>query len=159
MPARRIDIAAGERCGAKERSMRTLAVLVMVAAATLGACGSKDEGAGENVATGDVTVTASGPVSLKVGQTLVVTLPSNPSTGYSWTVSGAPDSAVLTQEGDITYTPSNPDVVMPGSGGSETVRFTATAAGTTKLVLDYRRPWETDVPPVDTVTIDVTVTA
>jgi inhibitor of cysteine peptidase len=48
---------------------------------------------------------------------------------------------------------------MPGSGGSETVRFTATAAGTTKLVLDYRRPWETDVPPVETVTIDVTVTA
>ncbi|MEI6403765.1 MAG: protease inhibitor I42 family protein, partial [Actinomycetota bacterium] len=117
--------------------MRTLAVFVMVAAATLGACGSKDEGAGENLATGDVTVTASGPVSVSVGQTLVVSLPSNPSTGYSWTVSGAPDSAVLTQDGDITYTPSNPDVVMPGSGGSETVRFTATAAGTTTVVLDY----------------------
>jgi inhibitor of cysteine peptidase len=143
----------------KERSVRTLAVMVMMAAATLGACGSKDEGAGENVATGDVTVTASGPVSVKVGQTLVVTLASNPSTGYSWAISTAPDSAVLTQDGDITYTATNPDVVMPGSGGSETVRFTATAAGTTTVVLDYRRPWETDVPPVETVTIDVTVTA
>lgn len=139
--------------------MRTLAVMAMMVA-VLGACGSKDEGAGDTLpAAGDVTVTASGPAALKVGQTLVVTLSSNPSTGYSWTVSTAPDSAVLTQEGDITYTPSNPDVVMPGSGGSETVRFTATAAGTTKLVLDYRRPWETDVPPVETVTIDVTVTA
>jgi inhibitor of cysteine peptidase len=106
-----------------------------------------------------VTVTASGSAALKVGQTLVITLASNPSTGYGWTVSGAPDSAVLTQDGDITYTATNPDVVMPGSGGSETVRFTATAAGTTTVVLDYRRPWETDVPPVETVTIDVTVTA
>lgn len=139
--------------------MRTLAVMAMMVA-VLGACGSKDEGAGDTLpAAGELTVTASGPAALKVGQTLVVTLSSNPSTGYSWTVSTAPDSAVLTQEGDITYTPSNPDVVMPGSGGSETVRFTATAAGTTKLVLDYRRPWETDVPPVETVTIDVTVTA
>jgi inhibitor of cysteine peptidase len=139
--------------------MRTLAVVVMMVA-VLGACGSKDEGAGDTVpAAGDVTVTASGSAALKVGQTLVITLASNPSTGYSWTVSGAPDSGVLTQDGDITYTPSNPDVVMPGSGGSETVRFTATAAGTTTIVLDYRRPWETDVPPVETVTIDVTVTA
>jgi inhibitor of cysteine peptidase len=89
----------------------------------------------------------------------VITLASNPSTGYSWTVSGVPDSAVLSQDGDITYAATNPDVVMPGSGGSETVRFTATAAGTTTIVLDYRRPWETDVPPVETVTIDVTVTA
>jgi inhibitor of cysteine peptidase len=139
--------------------MRTLAVLVMVAAATLGACGSKDDGAGDNMAAGDVTVTASGPVSVKVGQTLVVTLASNPSTGYSWAISTAPDAAVLAQDGDLTYTPSNPDVVMPGSGGTESVRFTAKAAGTTTLVLDYRRPWETDVPPVETVTIDVTVTA
>lgn len=138
--------------------MRTLAVVVMMAA-VLGACGSKDEGPSGSAPTGDVTVTASGPAALKVGQTLVVTLASNPSTGYSWTISGAPDGAVLTQDGDITYTPSNPDVVMPGSGGSETVRFTATAAGTTTIVLDYRRPWETDVPPVETVTIDVTVTA
>ena len=139
--------------------MRTLAVVVMMVA-VLGACGSKDEGAGDTVpAAGDVTVTASGSAALKVGQTLVITLASNPSTGYSWTVSGAPDSGVLTQDGDITYTATNPDVVMPGSGGSETVRFTATAAGTTTVVLDYRRPWETDVPPVETVTIDVTVTA
>ena len=137
--------------------MRTLAVMVMMVA-VLGACGSKDEGAGDTVP-GDVTVTASGSAALKVGQTLVITLASNPSTGYGWTVSGAPDSAVLAQDGDITYTATNPDVVMPGSGGSETVRFTATAAGTTTVVLDYRRPWETDVPPVETVTIDVTVTA
>lgn len=139
--------------------MRTLAVMVMVMA-VLGACGSKDEGAGDTVpAAGDVTVTTSGPAALKVGQTLVITLASNPSTGYGWTVSGAPDSAVLTQDGDITYAATNPDVVMPGSGGSETVRFAATAPGTTTIVLDYRRPWETDVPPVETVTIDVTVTA
>ena len=139
--------------------MRTLAVMVMMVA-VLGACGSKDEGSGGTVpAAGEVTVTASGPAAVKVGQTLVITLASNPSTGFSWTISGAPDSAVLTQDGDITYAATNPDVVMPGSGGSETVRFTATAAGATTIVLDYRRPWETDVPPVETVTIDVTVTA
>jgi inhibitor of cysteine peptidase len=140
--------------------MRTVAVLAIVAT-MLGACGSKgdDTSSTEQPAAGEVTATASGPVALQVGQVLVVTLPSNPSTGYSWTISTAPDGAVLTQNGELTYAAMNPDVVMPGSGGTETVRFTATAAGTTTIVLDYRRPWETDVPPVDTVTIDITVTA
>lgn len=140
--------------------MRTLAVLAVVVT-MLGACGSKgdDTSSTESPAAGEVTATASGPVALKVGQVLVVTLPSNPSTGYSWTISTAPDGAVLTQNGELTYAATNPDVVMPGSGGTETVRFTATAAGTTTIVLDYRRPWETDVPPVDTVTLDVTVAA
>jgi NADPH:quinone reductase-like Zn-dependent oxidoreductase len=31
--------------------------------------------------------------------------------------------------------------------------------GATRLVLTYRRGWEGDVPPVQTVTVDVTVTA
>ncbi len=140
--------------------MRTVAVLAIVVT-MLGACGSKgdDTSSTEQPAAGEVTATASGPVALQVGQVLVVTLPSNPSTGYSWTISTAPDGAVLTQNGELTYAATNPDVVMPGSGGTETVRFTATTAGTTMIVLDYRRPWETDVPPVDTVTIDITVTA
>jgi inhibitor of cysteine peptidase len=140
--------------------MRTIAVL-MVVVTMVGACGSKDDDTSSTQppAAGEVTATASGPVALKVGQALVVTLPSNPSTGYSWTISTAPDGAVLTQNGELTYAATNPDVVMPGSGGTETVRFTATAAGTTTIVLDYRRPWETDVPPVDTVTLDVTVAA
>ena len=140
--------------------MRSLAVLAVVAV-MLGACGSKDDDAtpAGTGASGEVVVTSSGPVSLQVGQTLVVTLASNPSTGYSWAISTVPDAAVITQDGEITYAASNPDVVMPGSGGTETARFTAVAAGTTTVVLDYRRPWETDVPPVETVTLVVTVTA
>lgn len=107
-----------------------------------------------------VTVTASGPATLAAGDTLVVTLRANPSTGYSWALITAPAAAVLAASGEPTYSPDRTGgTPMPGAGGTATFRFAAVAAGSTRVVLAYRRGWETDVPPVETVTVDVTVTA
>ena len=92
-------------------------------------------------------------IMLAVDQELVVTLASNPSTGYTW-------SFQLTREGVIAangseYDPTEPQI--PGSGGRERFRFIAVESGQTTLRFEYRRPWETDTPPAQTVTYDVVV--
>jgi len=89
------------------------------------------------------------------GQTLVVTLVSNPTTGYRWEVAEA-DKAILRQVGAAEFkssAPSNPPLV--GAGGTETFRFETNGAGTTTLKMIYRRSWETSVPPIKTFTMQV----
>lgn len=95
-------------------------------------------------------------VELSSGQVLVVTLASNPTTGYSWEVSEV-DEAVLTQLGEAEFrqAPAEGEPVT-GAGGTETFRFAA-AAGETTLTLVYHRPWEKDVEPLETFTVQVVV--
>ena len=93
-------------------------------------------------------------VEMERDQELVIKLESNPTTGFSWAVSGV-DTAVLQQIGDTEYEPDETGLV--GSGGWESCRFEAVAAGQTTLELVYRRPWEEGVPPEQTFTLDVTV--
>lgn len=90
-------------------------------------------------------------------QVLFIALESNPTTGYSWQVSEI-DQAIFRQVGDAGYKSSasgNPPMV--GAGGTETFRFEPVSAGNTTLKLVYRRPWEKDVPPIKTYTVQVTV--
>jgi len=96
-----------------------------------------------------------GQVSLDAGQTLVVSLPSNPTTGYSWEVESI-DAAVLSLAGDPEYvSEAEGDVV--GAGGTETFRFDAEAPGTVQLTLIYHRPFEEGVDPIDTFSVTVEV--
>jgi len=95
-------------------------------------------------------------VVLKQGQILVVTLESNRTTGHSWAVAENQDS-ILKQIGNSEYKSSKSDPPMVGAGGWEIFRFKAVGSGQTTLKLIYRRPWETDVEPLKTFTIDVVV--
>jgi predicted secreted protein len=97
-----------------------------------------------------------GQIELELGTLLVVTLESNPSTGYRWEVTENNDS-VLKQFGQTEYKPaetSEPPLV--GAGGWEIFRFKAVSAGHTTLELVYRRPWE-DAEPLKIFSIQVTV--
>jgi inhibitor of cysteine peptidase len=95
-------------------------------------------------------------VELRAGQVLVVTLESNPTTGYSWEVSEV-DEAVLSQIGEAEFQEAPQEgEQMVGVGGIETFRFES-APGTTTLTLVYHRSWETDVEPLETFTVEVTV--
>jgi inhibitor of cysteine peptidase len=95
-------------------------------------------------------------VELNTGQVLEVTLESNPTTGYSWEVTEV-DEAVLTQIGEVEFqeAPAEGEPLV-GGGGTETLRF-ASATGETTLTLVYHRPWEKDVEPLETFTVQVVV--
>lgn len=108
----------------------------------------------------DKTLTAAdnkSDVSVKVGDTLTIELASNPTTGYSWQVSGN-DAKVLEQAGESQYKLGS-GTPMPGSGGTQTFTFNAVGKGKTTLTLIYVRPWETTVTPTpnDVWTVNVTV--
>jgi len=112
-----------------------------------------------SVAGETVTVSGSGPVTLRVGQRLSVVLVGNITTGYDWTVTGPADPKVLEQNGEPVYTAVTTETLVVGSGGTSTTGFTAIAPGSTTVVLSYRRSFEPDQPDADTVTLIVTVTA
>ena len=96
-------------------------------------------------------------VSLKQGQRLVVTLESNPSTGYRWELVENQNS-ILEQIGESEFIlPEQTDPPMVGVPGWEVFRFEAKSAGQQTLELLYRRSWEEGVEPAKTFSIDVIV--
>jgi inhibitor of cysteine peptidase len=94
-------------------------------------------------------------IVLAKGGKLLVALPSNPSTGFSWAVS-RPMPSVLRQEGEPRFVPAGSTLPVVGAGGTEVFTFTAVQTGTSNLELEYRRPFEA-VPPARTFSIDVVV--
>src|ERR1700757_1840838 len=92
-------------------------------------------------------------LSLEVGDTLRVVLPSTPSTGYSWRVAG--NSAVLKAK-DSSMIPATGKNV--GGVGRQSLVFVAAATGRDNLILDYSRPWEKGKPAARQYSIGVTVT-
>lgn len=95
-------------------------------------------------------------IELAPNQMLVVTLPANPSTGYSWEIA-AIDPAIVQQAGEATFAPVATDQARVGAGGTETFQFTTVGSGTTTLTLIYHRPWEKDVAPLHTYTLQLVV--
>ena len=96
-------------------------------------------------------------VELEQGQVLVVTLESNPTTGYGWEVIETQES-ILEQMGEAEFKPSDegePPTV--GAGGWEIFRFKAISAGQMTIQLVYRRSWEEGVEPINTFSIEVVV--
>jgi len=96
------------------------------------------------------------PALLAIGESLAITLDSNPSTGYSWQLSPM-KRAILRQQGEPQYTP--PAQPLPGAGGQHTFQFAAVAAGRTTLRLVYKRSFEPNVAPAQTFSVQVTVDA
>ena len=107
--------------------------------------------------TGDetVTVTASGPIALKVGERATIKLAANPTTGYQWEPTAEPDAAVVRIVSD-TYLA--PDTDRVGAGGTQEIVVEGVAAGTTTLTMGYARPWEQGTAPAETATFAITVT-
>jgi inhibitor of cysteine peptidase len=94
--------------------------------------------------------------TVTVGDTVTVSLAGNPTTGYSW-VQLSGDAAVLAPTAAEPAYSSEAASDMVGVGGTFTFSWTAQAVGTTTIELGYRRPWETDVAPVETFTLTVEV--
>ncbi len=95
-------------------------------------------------------------IELQVGQAFQLTLRSNPTTGYRWVFDGQ-SSGIVVQEGKPVYAADNPDKGLMGGGGIEHWTFRAVKPGTETLRLEYRRPWEQAVAPVNRVEFPVIV--
>lgn len=144
---------------------RTLSLLAiaLLGLGGLAACGDDSSSGSSSTTTstpssvpagGGAVVTEPGPVEVGVGQQVTLELASNPTTGYSWELTSAPDTAVVRIVSD-TYVP--PAAQIPGAGGVQRIVLEGVAAGEATLDFGYRRPWETDVPPSETASFDVTV--
>lgn len=92
-------------------------------------------------------------VELKAGDTLIIELQGNPSTGFSWELFHT-DETILRLVGEPEFTQQGN---MLGSGGTFTFTFEAVDPGETSLVLVYHRPWEVDTAPEDTFELTVQV--
>jgi inhibitor of cysteine peptidase len=78
-------------------------------------------------------------VTVNYGDTLIVRLPTNPSTGYSWSVA---ESSPLVQFVGQSTGPGNG---VPGSPTTQALTFRVVGAGNVKagrVILVYRRPWQ-----------------
>jgi len=91
-------------------------------------------------------------VSVKVGDTVSVRLPENPTTGYSWAIDSI-DAKRLEADAP-TYQGEGAGL---GTGGSKTWRFLARAPGRTRFGLKHWRHWEGDASVVErfAVTLDI----
>jgi predicted secreted protein len=96
---------------------------------------------------------AGGVVLVPQGLALVVSLPANASTGYSWSYNVVPDDVVTDLMSE--YVADQP--VLPGSGGRQCIRFRAIRPGRAHAAFEYRRPWETGVPDGRVVEFDIAV--
>jgi inhibitor of cysteine peptidase len=105
--------------------------------------------------TTSLTATNNGSqVDLKLGDEIIITLDSNPSTGYTWEAVNL-DATMFKSSGEPIFTRG--DSTLVGSGGTLSLTFKTLKTGNSTLTLIYHRPWETGVSPINTFTVNVIV--
>ena len=78
-------------------------------------------------------------IAITQGSTLIIELPSNPSTGFSWSKATISDTDVVKQD-DSKYVATEGQVV--GAAGQQVWTFASTGKGTSNITMQYSRPWE-----------------
>ena len=124
---------------------RTLRLITVMSLLFLASCTAQPS-------TRTVTLAQSGSsIDLRVGDTLLVALEGNPTTGFDWALVGSASPALDLVE--RTFAPSSTAL---GASGTVTYRFKAAAQGNTDLVINYSRSFES-VPPERTFKLTVRV--
>ncbi|UYZ84591.1 protease inhibitor I42 family protein [Entomomonas sp. E2T0] len=95
-------------------------------------------------------------IKLAVNQELVVNLPSNPTTGYRWSLVNQPHFLKVVEDDNYQQdkTDGEPRV---GVGGQSLWIFRAEAIGSDQLDLIYHRPWEKEQAPAKQLSCKITV--
>jgi inhibitor of cysteine peptidase len=92
-------------------------------------------------------------LTLKRGQTLILCLDENSTTGYRWSLP-ALDTEVLELKSDEINLPSNPGI---GSGSQRVFTFQANNPGRVKLQLKNLREWVGDESTIEEFQVSVQV--
>ncbi len=96
---------------------------------------------------------AAQPQVAKAGEEIFIALPSNATTGYSWTASVA-DEKILSYEGNVFQRPSTGAM---GAPGQQLFIFHANRGGSTTVSFSYARVFESGTAPEKTLTYTITV--
>ncbi len=94
-------------------------------------------------------------VKIAVGDLLIVTLASNPTTGFKWELTEVTDQTVLELVEQKFEAPGAGAPV--GAGGEEVWTFKALDKGKSTISMEYRRSWEQGVEPDKTFVLTVVV--
>ena len=109
-----------------------------------------DEFASENQTSREIEVAA--------GELLMVTLCSNPTTGFQWSATAnISDTAVLEQVSHEFIPPKSGKSPQVGASGQEVWVFRALEEGTSTVYMEYSRPWQGGEQAVWTFELTVTV--
>ncbi|MEI7827742.1 MAG: protease inhibitor I42 family protein [Euryarchaeota archaeon] len=129
--------------------------IMMTVLAIVAIGGTVAAASADNTGPSVFNVTESGKqIELAPGDSLIVTLDSNPSTGFAWSISGITDEDVID---DVSNEFVGADTGMVGAGGQEVWTFDAGDKGTSTVEMQYSRSWETGVEPAGTFNVTVVV--
>ncbi len=84
-------------------------------------------------------------IDMRDGEIIVVKLKANRASGFAWVMVDSTGD-VLVRAGNPSYVANASTNGKVGSGGVETWRFRAVRPGEQTMRLEYRRPWERNVP-------------
>ena len=93
-----------------------------------------------------LTLSCATAESPDAGQTALLSLDANPSTGYPWMGLVLSGDAVQLDSAEGTYIPDEQTDTMTGAGGQTQYAVTAVKPGRSIITFDYRRSWEDEAP-------------
>lgn len=126
---------------ARKRITAGVAALALTAlgATLLVACG----GSGGSVSIEITPATQTGTtVEARVGDTVIVSLDANATTGYEWAFTAGDTFTIVSSD----YVPDPKPSGLLGSGGTQVVTLKVTKPGSSELTGTYARSWETTSP-------------
>lgn len=89
-----------------------------------------------------ITVPSEGAsVNCRLGDALKISLQSNPTTGYCWSVKSDDCNKIVLEEN--RYDANSTGAGMCGRGGTQTFVFRCVNRGVARITLEYARSWET----------------
>lgn len=84
-------------------------------------------------------------IVLTRGQTTTISLPSNPTTGYTWQLCSKNTRNTIVGVEELSYKADDKGLI--GSGGVQSWKITGKKRGSAHIKFEYRRPWEKGVAP------------
>ena len=127
----------------KRPSASLVVIVALFGTALLGGC----SGVPRKSPSGPTSVKVGGAennttIALAQGQELVVTLPANPSTGFTWDIASMPAN-IATQGAPVFISGAQETTpALVGAGGEVVFTFLCTGSTSGVLELAYHRPWE-----------------
>lgn len=94
-------------------------------------------------------------IEVPIGQRFSVALVGVPTAGYLWAPTRVPDFIDRAGEASGNTTTAQGQPGFAGGSHWEVFVFAASAAGRGELVLEQRRPWETNEPAIDTFRVTI----